>query len=99
MPLYLVNARDKANSLGLRLSNREAHLAWAAGFRDRIAMAGPVLKEDGETMAGSTFVIRFDSLDEAKAWAAEDPYAKAGLFERTEIVPFKWLLGEGPTNG
>ena len=42
-------------------------------------MAGPVLSDDGETMIGSTFVIEFDSLDEAKAWAAEDPYAKAGL--------------------
>lgn len=98
MPLFLVNARDKADSLDLRLANREAHLAWAADFRDRIAMAGPVLLGDGETMAGSTFVIEFDSLDDAQAWAAEDPYAKAGLFERTEIVPFKWLIGDGRPN-
>ena len=99
MPLFLVNARDKANSLDLRLANRESHLAWAAEFRGRIAMAGPVLLEDGETMAGSTFVIEFDTLEDAKSWAAEDPYAKAGLFERTEIVPFKWLIGDGPANG
>ena len=99
MPLFLVNARDKANSLDLRLDNREAHLAWAAAFLDRIAMAGPVTLDDGETMAGTTFVIEFDSLADAKAWAAEDPYAKAGLFESTEIRPFKWLIGDGPGNG
>lgn len=99
MPLFLVNARDKANSLDLRLANREAHLAWAADFSDRIAMAGPVLLEDGATMAGSTFVIEFDSLSDAQAWAAEDPYAKAGLFEHTEIIAFKWLIGSGPANG
>lgn len=99
MPLFLVNARDKDNSLDLRLANREAHLAWAADYKDRIAMAGPVFLSDGETMAGSTFVIAFDTLDEAKTWAANDPYARAGLFERTEIVPFKWLIGEGkPAN-
>ena len=99
MPLFLVNARDKANSIDLRLADREDHLAWAANYLDRIAMAGPVTLDDGETMAGSTFVIAFDTLDDAKAWAAEDPYAKAGLFESTEIRPFKWLIGDGPRNG
>lgn len=99
MPLFLINARDKAKSGDLRLATRQAHLEWAGDSRHRIAMAGPVLSEDGETMCGSTFVIEFDSLDEAKAWAAEDPYAKAGLFERTEIIPFIWLIGDGPKNG
>lgn len=99
MPLFLINARDKAGATELRLANRQAHLEWAGDFSHKIAMAGPVLSDDGETMAGSTFVIEFDSLDDAKSWAAEDPYAKAGLFDRTEIIPFIWLIGDGPSNG
>lgn len=99
MPLFLINARDKANSSELRLATRQAHLEWAKDASHKIAMAGPVLSGDGETMCGSTFVIEFDSLDEAKAWAADDPYAKAGLFEQTEIIPFIWLIGSGPSNG
>ena len=99
MPLFLINARDKADSLDLRLANRDAHLAWAGAFADRIAMAGPVLVGADGTMAGSTFVISFDTLAQAEAWAADDPYAKAGLFERTEIIEFKWLIGTGPANG
>jgi len=99
MPLFLINARDKASATELRLANRQAHLEWAGEFSHRIAMAGPVLSDDGESMIGSTFAIEFDSLDEAKAWAAEDPYAKAGLFDRTEIIPFIWLIGDGPKNG
>lgn len=98
MPLFLINARDRADSLDLRLANRQAHLDWSGDFHDRIIMAGPVTLDDGETMAGSTFVIEFDTLDEAKAWAADDPYAKAGLFEQTEIRPFKWLIGDGKRN-
>ena len=94
MPLFLINARDKANSLELRLANRDAHLAWAGDFRDRIAVAGPVLSAEG-AMVGSTFMIEFDTLKDAQDWAANDPYAKAGLFERTEIIEFKWLIGEG----
>lgn len=99
MPLFLINARDKANSSDLRQATRQAHLEWAGEARHKIAMAGPVLSDDGETMMGSTFVIEFDTLEEAKSWAAEDPYAKAGLFDRTEIIPFIWLIGDGPSNG
>lgn len=99
MPLFLVNARDKTGNTELRLANRQAHLQWASEFSHKIAMAGPVLSEDGESMIGSTFVIEFDDLAEAQAWAAQDPYAKAGLFAHTEIIPFLWLIGDGPENG
>ena len=81
MPLFLINARDKASSSDLRQATRQAHLEWAGESRHKIAMAGPVLSDDGETMIGSTFIVEFDTLDEAKSWAAEDPYAKAGLFD------------------
>lgn len=99
MALFLINARDKADSLDLRMANRPDHLKWAAQFVERIAMAGPVFLEDGETMAGSTFVIEFETLDDAKTWAAKDPYALAGLFERVEITPFHWAIGDGKPNG
>jgi len=95
MPLFLVNARDKANSLPLRLETRSDHLSWAAQYVDRIAMAGPVFSDNGETMAGSTFVISFDSLSAAQDWALQDPYAQAGLFETVEVVPFNWSIGDG----
>ncbi|RIJ18030.1 YciI family protein [Henriciella mobilis] len=95
MPLFLLNARDKPGALDVRMSNRPAHLDWAKAHADRILMAGPVFADDGETFAGSTFVVEFDSLRDAEAWAAQDPYAKAGLFASVEIMPFKWLLGEG----
>ena len=95
MPLFLVNARDKPDSLALRMENRPDHLDWAKAHAGKIRMAGPVFADDGESFAGSTFVVEFDTLDDAKRWAAEDPYAKAGLFASVEIVPFKWLLGEG----
>ncbi|MEO0983550.1 MAG: YciI family protein [Pseudomonadota bacterium] len=95
MALYLVNARDKAGALDLRMATREAHLAWAGAHADKILMAGPVFLDDGETMAGSTFVLEMDSLAAVRAWAAEDPYAQAGLFETVEIRPFRWAIGEG----
>lgn len=98
MPLFLVNRRDKANSTELRLANREEHLKWASEFSHRIAVAGPVLTDDRQSMIGSSYVIEFDTKEEVEAWAAEDPYTKADLFESTEIIPFIWLIGDGPKN-
>lgn len=95
MPLFIINARDKAGALEIRMANRPAHLDWAGSAADKIRMAGPVFANDGETFAGSTFIIEMESLDAVKTWASDDPYAKAGLFETVEIKPFAWLLGDG----
>lgn len=98
MPLFLINARDKTDSLDVRLATRTEHLEWAGASIDRILMAGPVFTDDGSTMAGSTFVIEADDLAQAKAWAEQDPYKKAGLFDRVEVIPFSWSIGNGPTS-
>ena len=36
---------------------------------------------------------RLASLDEARAWAAADPYAKAGLFQSVAIREWKKVIG------
>ncbi|MEM9739328.1 MAG: YciI family protein [Pseudomonadota bacterium] len=95
MAQYLVYCVDKPGALDVRMANRPAHLEWAKSYPDRILMGGPVFASDGETFAGSVFVIEGDSLKDIESWAEEDPYAKAGLFERVEIRPYKWLLGDG----
>ncbi len=95
MPLFILNARDKADALPTRMANRPAHLAWAGGFADKIRMGGPVFADDGETFAGSVFVVEMESLQAMRDWAAEDPYAKAGLFDSVEIRPFTWAIGNG----
>lgn len=94
MGLFLINARDKAGSLEIRMANREAHLAYAKDHMDHIKVAGPVLTETGD-MAGSTLIMEFSSIEKAREWASNDPYAKAGLFESVEIIAYKWLLGDG----
>ncbi|MEM1086506.1 MAG: YciI family protein, partial [Pseudomonadota bacterium] len=76
MGLFLINARDKSDSLSLRMANREAHLDYAKEFMGQIKVAGPVFNEAGE-MAGSTLIMEFETLQDAQDWAANDPYAKA----------------------
>ena len=44
-------------------------------------------------MIGSMLIMEFDDIEQARAFSANDPYAKAGLFQRVEITAFKPSLG------
>ncbi|NIY75262.1 YciI family protein [Thalassospira sp. HF15] len=87
---FYIRCVDKPGHFDVRKANREDHLAYIkGGFTDRIVAAGPTLDPDMEGMNGSVFIIEFDSIDDAREFAANDPYAKAGLFESVVIRPFK----------
>jgi uncharacterized protein YciI len=87
---FYIRCVDKPGHLDVRKANREDHLAYIkGGFADRIVAAGPTLDPDLEGMNGSVFIIEFDSIEDAREFAANDPYAKAGLFESVVIRPFK----------
>ena len=86
---FILECLDKPGSLELRLANRPAHLAYLETCLARVIMAGPILADDGATPVGSLLVMDFATRAEAEAFAADDPYAKAGLFASTTIRPFR----------
>ena len=92
MTIFALHCLDKANSLDLRMANREAHLAYVGGFRDQLKLAGPLLDAEGN-MAGSLIIVDMADIEAAREFSANDPYRKAGLFERVEITAFKPTLG------
>ena len=96
MAQFIIYCLDKPDSLALRMANRPAHLDWARGHSASILMAGPLFAEDGETFAGSVFIIEADDLASVREWQASDPYVIAGLFDRVDIRPCRWVLGSGP---
>ena len=85
--LFVVTAIDKENSLGLRLATREAHFAYARET-GVIKLGGPFLNAK-EEMAGSLIVFEAADLAAARAWHANDPYVKAGLFASSFVRPWK----------
>ncbi len=82
--------KDKPDHLQTRLDNRAAHLAHIepSGV---VEMAGPFLNEGA--MTGSLVVLNVETVAEAEAWAAADPYAKAGLFDSVIISEWKKVIG------
>ena len=85
--------RDKPGQLGLRTASREAHLAYLASHGAQIKVAGPYLDEATGEPRGSLLILDVETLEAAKALLAEDPYAVVGLFETTEIRPWRWVIG------
>ena len=83
--------RDKPGHLQTRLDTRAAHLEHinASGV---VEMAGPFLSPEGQ-MTGSLVVLQVETLAQAEDWAANDPYAKAGLFESVSISEWKKVIG------
>ena len=85
--------RDKPGHLQVRLSNRDAHLAFMAANATAIKIAGPYLDEASGEPRGSLLVVEAESLEAAKALLAQDPYAIAGLFAEVEFRPWRWVIG------
>jgi hypothetical protein len=84
-------ALDRPNALEVRKANREAHLAHvrASGI---VEQAGPFLNSAGE-MIGSLLILNVPDMAAAEAFAADDPYAKADLFESVTLRPWNRVIG------
>ncbi|GBE09885.1 YciI-like protein [bacterium BMS3Abin12] len=97
--LYAILAEDTADSLGARRGARAAHLARLEALREtgRLVLAGPHPAIDGEDpgpagFSGSLIVAEFESLQECRTWADEDPYVAAGVYARVDVKPFLKVL-------
>ena len=82
---------DKPNHLYIRKENREAHLAYIKKT-GVVEMAGPFL-DTNEEMCGSLIILDVNDMAAAEAWAENDPYNKAGLFETSTLKIWKKVIG------
>ncbi|SSC67821.1 YciI-like protein [Ciceribacter selenitireducens] len=91
--LFAVICADKPAHLNLRMETRPTHLEWLNGLNaaGTLKIGGPFLDADGKP-CGSMLLIAADDMEGAKAIAAQDPYAKAGLFANVEIKPYNWVF-------
>ncbi|MGL6313700.1 YciI family protein [Vibrio sp. WXL103] len=93
---YVIFAQDTPDSLDKRLAARPEHLARLQTLRDegRLLTAGPMPAIDSDNpgqagFTGSTVIADFDSLIAAKAWADDDPYLHAGVYQHVTVKPYK----------
>ena len=96
---YVIYSKDRADSLAARAKARPEHLERLQALLEegRLLLAGPRPAIDADDpgpagFQGSLVVARFDSLEEAQAWADADPYVAAGAYESVEVSPFKRVM-------
>ena len=97
--LYAIIAEDTEGSLEGRKATRPRHLERLEALKraGRLVIAGPHPAVDASDpgaagFSGSLVVAEFDSLDDARAWADEDPYIEAGVYARITVKPFLMAL-------
>ena len=97
--LYAIIAEDVAGSLPRRLEARPAHVERLKALQaeGRLVLAGPHPAIDAQDpgpagFSGSLIVAEFASREAAIAWAAEDPYASAGVYAKVTVKPFRKVL-------
>jgi uncharacterized protein YciI len=91
MKVFALICTDKPGAIETRKANRDAHLAYIAET-GVVLQAGPFLDEEG-TMSGSLIILDAADRATAEAWAAGDPYARAGLFSDVRIEAWKKVIG------
>lgn len=96
---YAIMAEDAPDSLDKRLQARPEHLARLKSLQDtgRLLLAGPFPAIDSNDpgpngYSGSLIVAEFDTLDEAKNWANNDPFSINGVFRQVTVKPFRKTL-------
>ena len=99
MMWYVFNAKDKKDTLDLRLKHRPEHLARLELLiqKGRLLVAGAYPAIDSidpgpNGFLGSLIIAEFDSIDEAQNWADEEPFLRYGIYEFIDIKPFRKSL-------
>ena len=96
---YAIISEDAENSLDKRMAARPSHVYRLLALKDsgQLLIAGPHPAIDSEDpgsagFTGSLVVAEFASLEDAQAWADDDPYIEAGVYAKVIVKPFKKVL-------
>jgi uncharacterized protein len=90
---FAIVAWDAPGSAEKRARAQAAHFAHVETIMERIAIAGPLRNDAGESI-GSIFMLKAGSATEAEALFRADPYFAAGVWDRWTIDAFLPAAGE-----
>jgi hypothetical protein len=92
---FLIICEHNANSQELRRSVNAAHLEHIATLQEkyRYLDSGTFYTDEStyetDSPSGTMILAEFESLSDARAWAAADPFATAQVYSRISVYPYK----------
>jgi uncharacterized protein len=92
--LYIRMCLDHPGANDLRAKHRDARRAYLDGGTVKIVQAGPLCAGDAnDAYIGTFMIIEANSREEVVAYHENDPFTKAGLFERSFIIRYDKHIG------
>ncbi len=92
---YIIETFDKPDHQWLRQQTRAQHLDFLAEHADLLLACGAKLDDEGKDLGGGLYVVALDSRQEAETLIAQDPYSKAGLFDKVLITRWRKAYVDG----
>jgi uncharacterized protein YciI len=86
---YAIQTQDKAASSKIRADNRAAHVEYLTANKHKLLAAGALIDDDGNGGSGGILIVDTDDRKEAERFVADDPFTKAGLFEKVTITRWR----------
>lgn len=82
---YAIITTDKPDSAELRARTRDTHVQYLTANLHKLLAAGALTADDGSGGHGGILIVETDDRKEAEAFIANDPFTKAGLFEKVTV--------------
>jgi uncharacterized protein YciI len=86
---YAILTQDKPDHLELRNSARAEHLDYLIANQAKLLAGGALINDDGSGGHGGIIIVDTEDRAEAEAFIANDPFTKAGLFEKTTVCRWR----------
>lgn len=90
--LFAIHCLDDPSTPTARSDLYPQHRAFLDSPAKPIILAGPLLDADGETRIGSLLVIEAEDLDDARRFAASDPFALNKVWKTIVVHGFLKLV-------
>jgi uncharacterized protein len=84
--LWAIYCVDGSDTSGLREKHMSPHREYLDRQKPILVLGGATLTDDGSAATGSLFIINVPNRAKAEAFSANDPFTRAGIFERIVIA-------------
>ncbi|HVY06799.1 MAG TPA: YciI family protein [Burkholderiales bacterium] len=86
---YAIVTKDKAGSANIRAEHRPAHVDYLKANQHLLLAAGALIDDDGTGGNGGILIVDTDDRKAAQRFIDDDPFAKAGLFEKVTVTRWR----------
>ncbi|NQV55281.1 MAG: YciI family protein [Rhodospirillales bacterium] len=84
--LYMIYGVDGPQGPTIRTQMRDAHFKYLEDNADIMVLGGATLADEDDARTGSVLIINVAGRAEADAFAENEPFRKAGLFENITVT-------------